>query len=260
MKGLMTMELSLSGKVVLITGGGSGIGRASALAFAAEGVKVVIADIDEKGGKQTVSLIQEKGGQAIFQKADVSKSEDAEGMVHTTVKQYGSLDYAFNNAGIEGPDASIIDHSEEEWDQVVRINLKGVWLSMKYEIPQMLNQGKGVIVNNASILGVVGSEGVCAYVAAKHGVVGLTKTAALEYATRGIRVNAVCPGYIQTPLMGRIGATADSKLLLTLMGLHPMKRLGKPEEIASAVVWLCSDAASFITGHNMLVDGGYTIQ
>ena len=250
------MAGSLQDKVVLVTGGSSGIGKATSLAFAREGCKVVIADVSEKGGEETVGMIQNSGGQATFVSADVSKAADVKGMVEVVVKSYGRLDYAHNNAGISGGYAQTHEFSEDDWDQVIDINLKGVWLCMKYEIPQMLKQGGGVIVNTASQLGLVALKGGSCYVASKHGVAGLTKTAAIEYARSGIRINAVCPGAINTPMTPPDpvdGSPTQDEMAVK----HPVGRIGEPEEIAEAVIWLCSDAASFVIGHSMLVDGGY---
>ncbi len=247
------------GRVALVTGGGSGIGRATALAFSREGAKVVVSDVAEDGGQETVRMIEDTGGKALFVKADVTKAKDVERLVDRAVQTYGRLDCAHNNAGIAGPVAQVADYPEEEWDRVIAINLKGVWLSMKYELPQMLEQGGGAIVNTASIEGLVAVAGNSAYDASKHGVAGLTKTAAIEYARRNIRVNAVCPGYIDTPMVQEYFRTAPG-LEETTADLHPIGRIGKPEEIAEAVVWLCSDAASFVTGHTMTVDGGYVAQ
>ena len=251
----------VEGKVALVTGGASGIGRATALTFAREGAKVVIADMNEDGGQQTVHLITEKGGEAIFVRTDVSKAVEVQALISQAVATYGQLDCAHNNAGIGSrPRAPLHECPEETWDRVLAINLTGVWLCMKYEILQMLTQGSGTIVNTASIMGLVGSwSGTAAYNASKHGVVGLTKTAALEYATAGIRVNAVCPGYIQTPLIEE-ALTSNPALEAQIVTRHPVGRMGQPEEIAEAVVWLCSDAASFVTGHTMTVDGGYVAQ
>ena len=255
------MPGQLDGKVALVTGGASGIGRATALACAREGAKLVIADLHEEGGEQTVHLITAKGGDAIFVWVDVSSAAAVEAMLRTTVETYGRLDCAHNNAGIGSrPRAPLHECAEDAWDRVLSINLKGVWLCMKYEIIQMLTQGHGAIVNTASIMGLVGSwSGTAAYNASKHGVVGLTKTAALEYATAGIRVNAVCPGYIRTPLI-EDALTSNPALEAQIVARHPVGRMGRPEEIAAAVVWLCSDAASFVTGHTMTVDGGYVAQ
>jgi NAD(P)-dependent dehydrogenase (short-subunit alcohol dehydrogenase family) len=255
------MARRLDGKVALVTGGASGIGRATALIFAREGAKLVVADRNEDGGHQTVHMITENGGKAIFVQVDVSNATAVEAMLSTAVETYGRLDCAHNNAGIGSrPRAPLHECTEETWDRVLAINLKGVWLCMKYEIIQMLTQGSGTIVNTASIMGLVGSwSGTAAYNASKHGVVGLTKTAALEYATSGIRVNAVCPGYIHTPLIEE-ALTSNPALEAQIVARHPVGRMGQPEEIAEAVVWLCSDAASFVTGHTMTVDGGYVAQ
>ncbi len=249
----------VTGKVAIVTGGGSGIGRASALAFAREGAKVVVADVVVEGGEETVRLIQHNGGAAIFVKTNVSKAAEVEALVARAVLTYGRLDCAHNNAGIEGPGATTVDYAEESWERVLAINLTGVWLCMKYEIPQMLKQGSGAIVNTASTAGLVGYPRGSAYVASKHGVVGLTKTAALEYAKSGIRVNAVCPGAIDTPMMGRITDHRPQRAA-RMAAAEPVGRMGQPAEIAEAVVWLCSEAASFVTGHAMAVDGGMTAQ
>ena len=247
-------------KVALITGGSSGIGRSSALAFAQQGTTVVIADVDEKGGEETVHRIQDAGGKSIFIPTDVSNATDVEAMVQQTIDHYGRLDYGFNNAAAVTAHLEAIspthEYPEENWDRVIAVNLKGVWLCMKYEIRHMLKQGKGAIVNAASALGLVGVENLSGYVASKHGVVGITKTAALEYADQGIRINAVCPGYIQTPMTQ--SRLEDPETKARLLAKEPMGRLGTPEEIADTVVWLCSDAASFVTGHAMAVDGGWT--
>ncbi len=253
------MAGQLDGKVALITGAGSGIGRASALVFAREGAKVAVADIVVEGGEETVRMVKEAGGEAFFIKVDVSNAAEVEAMVNTVVDTYGRIDCAYNNAGIEGRLASTDEYPEDVFDKVIDINLTGVWLCMKYELPHMLKQGGGAIVNTASGAGLIGVAGMSAYVASKHGVVGLTKTAALEYAKSGIRVNSVCPGLIQTPMVERI--TADQPQLgEALVAAEPVGRTGKPEEIAESVVWMCSDAASFVTGHAMSVDGGYVAQ
>ena len=255
------MPGSLEGKTALVTGGGSGIGRAASLAYAKDGARVVVADVNVEGGEETVQLIKETGGEAILVHADVSKPEDTQAMVAQAVETFGSLDCAFNNAGIGGGKERHLtaDYLEDDWYRVMSINLKGVWLCMKAEIPQMMKQGKGAIVNTASIAGLVGLSGTVAYVAAKHGVTGLTKAAAMEYAKSGIRVNAVCPGYIQTPLVQGIFDEIDG-YRERVASRHPMDRLGEPKEIAQAVLWLSSDSASFVTGHNMAVDGGYVAQ
>ena len=255
------MPGQLDGKVALVTGGASGIGRATALALAREGAKLIIADINDDGGQQTVHMIAEQGGDATFVQVDVTQAREVEAMISTTVETYGRLDCAHNNAGIGSrPRVLLHELPEESWDRVLSINLKGVWLCMKYEIIQMRKQGGGAIVNTASIMGLVGSWSRSgAYNASKHGVVGLTKTAALEYATSGIRVNAGCPGYIRTPLIEE-ALTSNPEMEAEIVARHPIGRMGHPEEIAEAVVWLCSDAASFVTGHTMTVDGGYVAQ
>ncbi len=249
----------LDGKIALITGAGSGIGRASALTFAREGAKVMVADIVVEGGEETVRLVKNAGGEASFIKVDISKAAEVEAMINKVVQTYGRIDCAHNNAGIEGQLAPTDEYSEEMFNRVLAINLTGVWLCMKYEIPHMLKQGSGTIVNTASGAGLVGVAGMSAYVASKHGVVGLTKTAALEYAKSGIRVNAVCPRLIQTPMVERL-THAQPQLAEALVAAEPIGRTGRPEEIAESVVWLCSDAASFVTGHAMSVDGGYVAQ
>ncbi len=254
------MALNLKGKVALVTGGGSGIGRATATAFAREGAKVAIADYAPEGGERTVKEITAAGGEAIFINADVSVGRQVEAMVNKVVQTWGRLDCAHNNAGIEGRIASVVDCTEENFDRITAINFKGVWLCMKYEIPQMLKQGGGAIVNTASVAGLVGFRNLVAYNASKGGVVLMTKTAALEYAQSGIRVNAVCPGVIRTPMVARL---VDSSTLYTEKDLEagePVGRMGRPEEIAESVVWLCSDAASFVTGVAMAVDGGWVAQ
>ena len=249
------MAGQFEGKAALVTGAGSGIGRASALAFAREGAKVVVADIAVEGGEETVRLIQAAGGEAYFVKADVAQASQVEVLVDKAVTAYGRLDYAHNNAGVLGSRASTADCTEEEWDRIIAINLKGIWLCMRSEIPQMLEQGGGAIVNTASAAGLFGIRGYPAYAASKHGVAGLTKVAALDYVRAGIRVNAVCPGFIETPLVA--GLTAEGSQRDAPV---PIGRLGKPEEVAAAVLWLCSDAASYVTGHMMVVDGAMTAQ
>jgi NAD(P)-dependent dehydrogenase (short-subunit alcohol dehydrogenase family) len=251
------MEITFKDKVALVTGGSSGIGRATALAFARKGTKVAIADWIEN--QETMDLIENFGGESIFVKCDVSKSADVKTLIEKTINTFGSLDFAFNNAGIEGISAIVQECSEENWDKTIGINLKGIWLCMKYEIPEMLKNGKGVIVNCSSVAGLVGFRGSPAYVASKYGVIGLTKTAALENAKLGIRVNAVCPGIIKTPMIDR--ATGNKKEAeQQFMAMEPVGRFGLPEEIANAVLWLCSDEASFVTGIEMPVDGGFVAQ
>ena len=246
-------------KVALVTGGSSGIGRATSLAFAREGARVVIADREPTGAAETARMIEDLGGNATVFELDVTKAAEVTLLIDRVVQTYGRLDCAFNNAGIGGEVAKTADYPEEEWDRIIDVNLKGVWLCMKYEIPAMEKQGGGAIVNTASIYGLAGAAGYIAYNAAKHGVVGITRTAALEYATAGIRINAVCPGYIRTP-MTQPGIDANPELERKMVSQTPMARLGRPEEIAGAVVWLCSDAASFVTGHTLTPDGGYMAQ
>jgi NAD(P)-dependent dehydrogenase (short-subunit alcohol dehydrogenase family) len=247
----------LENKVAIVTGGGSGIGREVGISYAAEGAKVVIADIDEKGGNETVAMIKAKGGEAIFIKADSSSAEGNKALVDETVRHYGALHIACNNAGIGGPLAPTGEYPVDGWDKVIAINLSGVFYGMRYQIPAMLNAGGGAIINMASILGQVGTAFSPAYVAAKHGVVGLTKTAALEYAQQNIRINSVGPGYIMTPLITK---SLTEEQLNGLVGLHPIGRLGQPEEVAELVLWLSSDKASFVTGAYYAVDGGYLAQ
>lgn len=254
------MTGGFTGKVAVVTGASSGIGRATALAFAREGASVVVADRYEAGGQETVVMIRDQGGTAIHVTGDVSRDAEVAQLTDATIRTYGRLDYACNNAGVEGTQAPTADYPADQWDRVLAVNLTGVWLCMKHEIPAMLANGGGAIVNMASILGVVGFANAAAYTAAKHGVIGLTKVAAIEYATQGIRVNAVCPAFIATPMLERAGITEGTEMYAMLAGLHPIKRLGTPEEIAEAVLWLCSDKASFVTGHAMLVDGGYVAQ
>ena len=248
------MEKIFEQKVAIITGGSFGIGRATAIAFAKRGAKVVIADVIEDN--TTLQEIKNDGGTAIFVKCDVSKSSDVTAMVNQTIKTFERLDYAVNNAGIEGATAVTHECTEENWDKTVGINLKGVWLCMKSEIPIMLKQGKGAIVNVASVAGLIGFPGLPAYVATKHAVIGLTKTSALENAKQNIRVNAVCPGVIKTAMIDRITGK-DKVVEKQYEDMEPVGRMGKPEEVAEAIVWLCSDASSFITGHAMNVDGGW---
>jgi NAD(P)-dependent dehydrogenase (short-subunit alcohol dehydrogenase family) len=250
------------GKVALVTGGASGIGRATALAFAEKGAKVAVADVDFEGGDKTVQMIKDLGGEAFFVPTNVALSKDVKAAVDQTVETYGGLDFAVNNAGTEGTLATTVDYEEESFDRVIAINLKGVWLGMKYEIPKMLERGGGAIVNTSSILGKVAFPTAPAYTASKHGVIGLTKVAALECATQNIRINAVCPGFIETPMVMDRGLVAreNPEVMEQLINIEPVKRLGKSEEIAAAIVWLCSDAASFVTGHSMVVDGAYIAQ
>jgi NAD(P)-dependent dehydrogenase (short-subunit alcohol dehydrogenase family) len=255
---------SFQGKVALITGASSGIGRATAIAFAREGAKVVVTSRRENEGKETVSLIKEVGGEGLFIRTDVSKEADVKAMVEGTVKAYGHLDYAFNNAGIEGNIAPLPEQTVGDYESVLGINVRGVFLSMKYEIPQMLKNGGGAIVNMSSVLGLIGFPGMALYIASKHAVIGLTKSAALEYAKSGIRINAVSPAVIETDMVdrfvGKLGAGKEGEMRQQLAAMHPIGRTGKPEEIASAVLYLCSDGASFVTGQTLALDGGFTAQ
>jgi NAD(P)-dependent dehydrogenase (short-subunit alcohol dehydrogenase family) len=246
------------GKVALVTGGSSGIGKASALAFADEGAKVVIASRTQETGEQVAQMIREAGGDAMWVKTDVTQAAQVESMVRETVDAYGRLDYAFNNAGSGGQGGWIAEVQEEDWDKTITGYLKSVWLCMKYEIPAMLKVGEGAIVNNSSVDGQRGFPWDAVYSAAKHGVIGLTKSAAMQYADKRIRINAVCPGWIQTPPVRQIlerNPDAEKGILLH----QPIGRFGKPEEVAQAVVWLCSDKASLVIGVAMPVDGGYLV-
>jgi len=246
----------LEGKSIFLTGGGSGIGRATSFALAREGAKLMIADYVPEGAERTVKEIKQNGGTAAFVHADISVTAQVEMAVNKTVETYGRIDGAFNNAGIEGKAADTILCTEEVFDRTIAINLKGVWLCMKYELQHMLKQGGGSIVNTASVAGLRGFVGLPAYNASKHGVVGLTRTAALEFATKNIRVNCVCPGVIHTPMVERlIDSSTIGEEQLTAM--EPIGRMGKPEEIGEGVVWLLSDASSFVTGHPLVIDGGW---
>jgi NAD(P)-dependent dehydrogenase (short-subunit alcohol dehydrogenase family) len=247
---------ALENKVAIVTGAGSGIGKAIALVYAGEGARIVASDISEKGGNEVVNEIKSNGGEAIFVKADTSKAEDNKTLVEKATQQYGNLHIAVNNAGIGGPVNPIGEYPIDGWEKVISINLSGVFYGMRYQIPAMIAAGGGSIVNMASILGKVGTKGSCAYVAAKHGVIGLTETAALEYATQNIRVNAVGPGYILTPLLQSL----DDATMKALVELHPMGRLGLAQEVANLALWLNSDKASFVTGSYYNVDGGYLAQ
>jgi NAD(P)-dependent dehydrogenase (short-subunit alcohol dehydrogenase family) len=250
------MTTQLEGKVGLVTGGTSGVGRETALLFAKAGVKVVVAGRRETEGNETVELIHAAGGEALFVKTDVSKGMEVDVLVQKTVEKFGRLDVAFNNAGIEGTWAPIVRLSEEDWDRTIDINLKGVWLCLKHEIRQMLKQGSGgAIVNMASIMGLAGSVGTAAYSASKHGVIGLTKSAALENAKSGIRINAVCPGFTETPMAERIFRAPGVRK--HVLSCHPIGRFARPSEIAEGVVWMCSERASFMTGQSMVLDGGF---
>ena len=249
---------SFAGKVAFVTGAANGIGRAAALALAREDVLVVAADLSERGNDETARMIEEAGGRSLAVRCDVSRDVDVKAALEKTVETFGRLDFAFNNAGVEQPITPAADLTEEEWDRIVDINLRSVFLCLKHEIPLMLRQGGGAIVNTSSGAGVKGIAGQAAYCAAKFGIVGLTKAAALDYAKSNIRVNAVCPGIIETPMMDRFsGGTPEGRE--RVIAQEPVGRMGKPEEIAAAVVWLCSDAAAFVIGHAMVIDGGQTV-
>lgn len=242
-------------KVSIITGGSSGIGRATAVALAKEGVKVTVAARRAKEGEETVRLVKEAGSEGIFMKTDVANEDDVRSLVDKTVKTYGRLDYAFNNAGIEETMTSLVDQTSDVFDQIMNVNVKGVWLCMKYEIPQIIRTEGGAIVNMSSVAGVMGFPQMPIYVASKHAVLGLTKSAALEYAKSGIRINAIAPGGVETEMLKR-AVGYNNQFLETLKSMHPIGRIGDPEEIANAVVWLLSDKASFVLGHTLLLDGG----
>lgn len=248
----------INGTSVIITGAGSGIGREAAVRFADAGAKVLVADVDEEGGRQTVATIEDAGGEAVFERVDVADPEETAAMVDRAVDAFGRLDCGINNAGIEGESLATAEYPNDVWERVIDVNLTGVWNSMRAELDQFLEQGDGgAIVNTSSILGKVGFEGASAYTASKHGVVGLTKNAAIEYAGKGIRVNAVCPGFIHTPMIERYGVTEDEETQEAVERMHPIGRLGEPKEIAGAMLWLCSEHASFVTGEAVNVDGGY---
>ncbi|WP_300245105.1 SDR family oxidoreductase [Pseudomonas sp.] len=251
------MSMTFSGQVALVTGAANGIGRATAQAFAAEGLKVVVADLDVLGGEETVALIQAAGGEALFVSCDVTREADVQNLMARTIEAYGRLDYAFNNAGIEIEKGRLAEGSLDEFDAIMGVNVKGVWLCMKYQLPLLLAQGGGVIVNTASVAGLGAAPKMSIYAASKHAVIGLTKSAAIEYAKKKIRVNAVCPAVIDTDMFRR-AYEADPKKAEFAAAMHPVGRIGKVEEIASAVLYLCSDGAAFTTGHALTVDGGAT--
>jgi NAD(P)-dependent dehydrogenase (short-subunit alcohol dehydrogenase family) len=251
------MSVIFSGKVAVVTGAANGIGRATAIAFAQNGLKVVVSDIDDKGGADTVAAIKDAGGEATFVRCDVSQDSQVRALVEATVSHYGRLDYAFNNAGIEIEQSKLADGKESEFDAIMNVNVKGVWLCMKHQIPVMLAQGGGAIVNTASIAGLGAAPKMSIYSASKHAVIGLTKSAAIEYAKKNIRVNAVCPAVIDTEMFRR-AHVADPKKAEFALAIHPVGRIGKVEEIAAAVLYLCSDLAGFTTGIALPVDGGVT--
>src|ERR1043166_5758133 len=242
----------LEGKVALVTGGGSGIGRATALAFAREGAQVVIGNRNVERGEETVAQIRKTGGTASFKRTDVSVTAETEALVKHAVEEHGGLDLAFNNAGVEGDVAPLIEQTEENYDAVMDVNVKGVWLSMKYEIPRMLERGGGAIVNCSSIGGLIGFPNMAIYMASKHAVIGLTKVAALEYSAKGIRINAVNPGVIDTGMADRLAEGLSLKKEDDLGPLHPIGRIGRVDEVAEAVLWLCSSKSSFVTGHSLV--------
>ncbi len=250
-----TDQGSFAGKVAFVTGAASGIGRATAVAFASAGATVVVADVSEPGNRETAGLIEDQGGRVLVVRCDVTSGQDVKAALDQTFDAFGRLDIAFNNAGVEQPVGPAADVSDEEWDRILDINLRGVFLCMKHEIPLMLQQGGGAIVNTSSGAGVTAVKGQAAYSAAKHGVIGLTKAAALDYAQANLRINAVCPGIIDTAMMQRFtGDSAEGRQ--RVIGQEPVGRMGTPEEIAGAVLWMCSDAAAFVVGHALVIDGG----
>jgi NAD(P)-dependent dehydrogenase (short-subunit alcohol dehydrogenase family) len=249
-----------AGKAAFVTGGASGIGRAAALAFAREGASVAVADLSEQGNLETARLIEEQGGRAVAVPCDVTRAEDVKTALAKTAEAFGRLDFAFNNAGIEPRKlAPTAEYDEQEWNQIIDADLRGVFLCMKHEIPLILKHGDGgAIVNVSSGAGIIGIKNSPAYTAAKHGVIGLTRSAALDYSAQNLRINVICPGYIDTPMMERYAGTPEGRA--KVISEEPVGRMGKPAEIAAAVIWLCSDAAAFMIGHAMVMDGGQTIQ
>jgi NAD(P)-dependent dehydrogenase (short-subunit alcohol dehydrogenase family) len=251
---------NFTGKVALVTGGTVGIGQATAIAFAQAGASVIVAGRRQSEGEVTLQKIKEVGGNGIFIKMDVTQEADVKAMVEGAIAAFGRLDFAFNNAGAFGETPVLVEQTQEEYDRIMDVNVKGIWLSMKYEAAQMLKQGAGVIVNNSSGFGLVGAGSAPLYAASKHAVIGLTKSAALEFAQSGVRVNAVCPGVISETEMHSNSVGASEQVRDYMLSVHPVGRFGKPSEIASAVLWLCSDGAAFVTGQAIAVDGGYTAQ
>jgi NAD(P)-dependent dehydrogenase (short-subunit alcohol dehydrogenase family) len=250
-----TGQGSFAGKVAFVTGAASGIGRATAVAFASAGATVVVADVSDQGNRETAGLIEDQGGRVLVVRCDVTSGQEVKAALDQTFDAFGRLDIAFNNAGVEQPVGPAAEVSEEEWDRILDINLRGVFLCMKHEIPLMLRQGGGAIINTSSGAGVTAVKGQAAYTAAKHGVIGLTKAAALDYAQANLRINAVCPGIIDTAMMQRFtGDSAEGRQ--RVIGQEPVGRMGTPEEIAGAVLWMCSDAAAFVVGHALVIDGG----
>ncbi len=251
---------NMQNKIALVTGAAQGIGFATAKLFAKSGATVVLADYNEKVVKESANLLATQGFNTLAIKCDVSNEEEVKSMIEKTVKQFGRLDYAYNNAGVQNELAEAADQTKEDFDRVIGVNLQGVWSCMKYELQQMRKQGYGAIVNCSSIGGILGGAQRGTYHASKHGIIGLTKSAALEYAPLGIRINTICPGIIHTPMLDGMISGGQKEVLDEMLETVPTRRLGKPEEMANAVVWLCSDSASFIVGHTLVADGGYSIQ